>query len=88
MTREKRIKLVREAIRNATENGYDVGGPSRKLARDMIKYDADLEDETVENVAEAIVQVRIDDNDPFAAERDRWDPEENPELRDHFPFDD
>lgn len=88
MSDENLLKAVREAMRNATQNGYDVGGPSRKLAQDMVRHDYALEDESVDRVAQAIVQIRIQDDDPFAVERDRDDPELNPSLRGRDPFDD
>lgn len=50
---------VREAIRNAAENGYDFADMSNlDIAVDMCCYDSSLENEDYIDVAECLVEIR------------------------------
>ena len=54
------LELVREAYRNAVENGYDLTGCSvREIAYDMLECDAVIEvaDASIEEVEAAVVIV-------------------------------
>ena len=51
---------VREALKNAKENGYDMGALSPlEVALDLCTYDADLENEDIQEVSTAVHVVRI-----------------------------
>jgi hypothetical protein len=64
------LELVREAYRNAVENGYDLTGRSvREIAYDMLECDAVIEvaDASIEEVEAAVVIVVGDDRVKAAA---------------------
>lgn len=59
MTHQERVAKVRAAMAAARENGYDVDRWGFvTLACDMATYDADLEDETIEDLSIAIREIR------------------------------
>ena len=50
---------VKEALKNAADNGYTFDGMSaREIAIDMVTYDATMENEDVEAVTEIIEELR------------------------------
>ncbi len=51
---------VREALKNAKENGYDQSGLSPgEVAYDLITYDADFEHEDICEIATAVKVIRM-----------------------------
>jgi hypothetical protein len=64
------LELVREAYRNAVENGYDLTGCNvREIAYDMLECDAVIEvaDASIEEVEAAVVIVVGEDRVKAAA---------------------
>lgn len=52
-------KQVREALKNAKENGYSFDGwTDNDIACDLVAYDADLETQDIEALIQVIGQVR------------------------------
>ena len=50
---------VKEAIENAIDNGYDpLAMKAKALAEDLFDKASDLSDETIENITDAVKQVK------------------------------
>jgi hypothetical protein len=59
MDREALIKNVRDAIQAATDNGYDTSKyTNEELAGDLKAYEYSVEDETFEDILEAVDSIR------------------------------
>jgi hypothetical protein len=55
--------LVRDAIRRAKENGYDLDAWSEwEVAEDLCEYDSDFEGVPVEDIYEAVCLIRNGDS--------------------------
>jgi hypothetical protein len=56
---DKLKELVREALKNAAENGYDFTGmDARAIAVDMLTYDAALEEADLDEVTRIVEELR------------------------------
>lgn len=56
---DKLKELVREALKNAAENGYEFKGmDARAIAVDMLTYNPELEDADLDEVTRIVAEIR------------------------------
>jgi len=58
MTNTSLVELILEALKNASENGYENSMNNIELANDLQRYDADIEQYSLEQIVVALEEIR------------------------------